>query len=196
VARRRKKEACPPGSPPDTHSLLNRVWEIVGLWPRIEDPVLERRLDDFIMRATPDQLLRMQEVIFAEATPYLVGDGKVRATMEAFNGRSIGLAIDGWYRTTVRLSNLRFGIESGICEDIPVITVKCRRDYADAVLCHKDPLTMIFKGRIKISRMLTLVRWILPHVGIVMDRQLFDKFLGYQQDVEKVLDECLCDLGY
>ncbi|MFH1149249.1 MAG: hypothetical protein V1748_02110 [Actinomycetota bacterium] len=196
MARRRNKEECPPRSRSDAQSLLNRIWEIVGLWPRIMDPLLERRLDDFIMRATPEELFRVEEIIFAEAAPYLVSEEKVRATMKAFEGRSIGLAIDGWYKTTVSLVDCRFHIESGISPDVPVFTARCRRDYADAVLSRKDPISMILKGRIKISRMLTLIRWFLPHLGILMDRQLFDKFLGYQQDVEEVLDACLCELGY
>ncbi|MBU1670793.1 MAG: hypothetical protein KKF41_05195 [Actinobacteria bacterium] len=196
MAHRRNKEECPTPSRSDAQSLLNRIWEIVGLWPRIMDPLLERRLDDFIMRATPEELFQVQEVIFSEAIPFLISDDKVRATMEAFDGRRIGLAIDGWYRTTVTLCDCRFHIETGIRGDIPAFTARCRRDYADAVLSRKDPITMILKGRIKISRMLTLIRWFLPHLGILRDRQLFDKFLGYQQDVEEVLDACLCELGY
>lgn len=176
--------------------LLNRIWEIVGLWPKISDPELQRRAERFIMAATPDELFHMQQVLFQEATPYLVEDDKVRDAMRDLNGKCIGLAIRGEYETTVTLRNLRFTIERGIEGEIPVISVDNRRDYADAILSIRDPLSMFLKGRIKITRKLTILRWGLPQLGLLLDNPRFDKFLGYQDDVEEVLDENLRQLGY
>lgn len=179
-----------------SHGVLKRIWEIMGLWPKISDPELERRLERFILCATNDQLFHMQQVIFNEAIPYLVGDERVRGAMEALAGKKVGLAVKGDYETTVKIDCLKFEVERGIDEHIPVISVKSRRDYADAVLNKHDPVKMMLTGRIRVSHMLTLIRWILPHLTLLIDRDLIVKYLGYQKDVEEVLDETLRSMGY
>jgi len=55
---------------------------------------------------------------------------------------------------------------------------------------------MILGRRIRASRKFTLLRWVLPHIEVLRDRSLFDKYLGYQTEMEKVLEENLTKMGY
>jgi len=176
--------------------LVQRFWELVNLFPRISTIELERRVERFILNATPGQFFAMQTAIFKEATPYLVEDPRVRGVLEALSGKKIGLAVVGEYESTVCLSNCCFSIERGIREDVPVISIASRQDYVDAILQRKDPLKMIFGRKIRASHKLKLLRWALPHIDLIRDKHLFDKYLSYQNEVEKILDEQLARMGY
>ena len=71
-----------------------------------------------------------------------------------------------------------------------------RRDYADAILLKADPIKMILGRRIRATKKFTLLRWALPHIEVLRDRTVFDKYFGYQDEVEKVLEENLTRMGY
>jgi len=176
--------------------LIHRFWELVSMFPKISTPELELRVEHFIMTAAPGQLFIMQRAIFDEATPYLLEDERVRYVMCALTGRQIGLAITGEYESTVTLNDLCFQVERGIRDSIPVISVASRRDYADAILLKKDPIKMILGRKIRASKKFTLLRWGLPYVEMLRDRTLFEKYLSYQPEVERVLDENLRKMGY
>jgi len=176
--------------------LIGRFWELVNMFPKISTPELERRVDNFIMTAAPGQLFRMQQAIFEEATPYLLEDERVRCVMEDLSGKRIGLAITGEYASTVTLDCLCFQVARGITDGIPVISVVSRKDYADAILTRVDPVKMILSRRIRASHKLTLVRWGLPHLDMLREKGLFEKYLAYQPEVEAVLKENLTRMGY
>lgn len=178
------------------NGLIGRFWELVNLFPKITDPELERRVEHFIMTAAPGQLFKMQQVIFEEATPYLLEDARVRCVMDGLCGKQIGLAIIGEYESTVTLDNLCFKVARGITDHIPVISVVSRRDYADAILSKADPVKMILSRRIRASHKLTLLKWGLPHLDLLRERGLFEKYFAYQPEVEAVLDEHLKQMGY
>ena len=176
--------------------LLHRFWELVNMFPTISTPELELRMENFIMTAAPGQYFLMQQAIFEEATPYLVEDERMLRLMDELAGKKLGLSIPGEYESTVTLDQRCFQVRRGIVEDIPVISCMSRRDYADAILSKADPIKMILGRRIRASRKFTLLRWVLPHIEVLRDRSLFDKYLGYQTEMEKVLEENLTKMGY
>jgi hypothetical protein len=176
--------------------LIHRFWELINMFPKISTPELELRVENFILTAAPGQYYLMQQAIFEEATPYLVEDPRVREVMLQLSGRKIGLSIPGEYESTVTLDHLCFQVKRGINEGIPVISVMSRRDYADAILLKADPIKMILGRKIRASKKLTLLRWGLPHVEMLRDRAIFEKYLSYQSEVEKVLEENLTKMGY
>jgi hypothetical protein len=178
------------------HGIVHRFWDLVNMFPKISTPELERRVENFIMNAAPGQYFLMQQAIFEEATPYLVEDQRVKDIMCELSGKKIGLAIPGEYESTVTLDRLCFQVIRGITEDIPVISVQSRKDYADAILLKVDPVKMILGRKIRATKKITLLRWGLPYVEILRDRSVFEKYLSYQADVERVLEENLTRMGY
>lgn len=178
------------------NNIIQRFWEIVNLFPRVSDPELERRLERFILGATPGQYFQMQQALFAEATPYIVEDYRLRRIIDGLHGKELGLAVEGEYESTVVLNNRCFDVRRGINDSIPVISIASRADYVDAVLSRKDPIKLILGRKIKASHKLTLLKWVLPHLDLLKDRDLFDKYLSYQPEVEQVLIENLTSMGY
>ncbi|PKQ28773.1 MAG: hypothetical protein CVT63_00955 [Candidatus Anoxymicrobium japonicum] len=176
--------------------LIHHFWELVNMFPKISTPELESRIERFIMTAAPGQLFVMQRAIFAEATRYLLEDQRVKYVMGRLSGKRIGLAIAGEYESTVTLDGTRFKIERGIKDGIPIISVESRKDYADAVLLKKDPIKMILRRRIRASKKFTLLRWGLPHVDLLRDRSLFEKYLTHQPEIERAVEENLEKMGY
>lgn len=176
--------------------LIHRFWELVNMFPKISTPELEERVENFIMTAAPGQYFQMQQAIFEEATPYLVEDERMRCVMDGLAGKKIGLSIPGEYESTVTLDQRCFQVRRGIVEAIPVISCMTRREYADAILLKADPIKMIIGRRIRATKKFTLLRWALPHIEVLRDRTLFDKYFGYQDEVEKVLEENLTRMGY
>jgi hypothetical protein len=176
--------------------LVQRFWELVSMFPRITDPELEARIEHFTMNATADQYFRMQEALFGEATHYLLEDPRVQYAMEDIRGKQIGLAVEGEYESTVTLDRSGFKIERGIKENVPVISVASRRDYADAILRRKDPIKMIITRRIKASHKLRLLRWAFPHIDVLKEKGLFEKYYSYQPELEAVLDRTMSEMGY
>lgn len=178
------------------NSLIQRFWELVNLFPSISTKELEDRVERFIMHATPGQYFTMAQVLAQEATPYLLEDPRIRSLMKEFSGKKIGLAVKGEYESTVTMHENYIEVERCIKEDIPVISIESRRDYADAILSKKDPIKMILGRRIRATHKLRLVKWGLPHIDILRDRTLFEKYLSYQSEVEEVLDDNLKKMGY
>ncbi len=177
-------------------NIIQRFWEIVNMFPKVTDPELERRLEHFILCAPPGHYFKMQQALFEEATPYMLEDPRIRKIMEDLCGKKLGLAVTGEYESTVTLDNCCFTVERGIRGDVPVLSVASRRDYADALLSRKDPVKLILGRKIKASHKFTLLRWVLPHVELLKDRDLFDKYLAYQDEVECVLRDNLTGMGY
>lgn len=177
-------------------SLIQRFWELVSMFPKMSTPELEERVECFIMNATPGQFFTMQQALTEEATPYLVEDERVVKLLREFAGRKLGLAIKGEYESTVTVCDCYLTVERGINENIPVLSVESRHDYADAILGLKDPVKLILNRRIRATHKLTLLKWALPHIDILRDRDLFDKYLSFQPEVERVLDETLKKMGY
>ena len=177
-------------------SIIQRFWEIVNMFPKVSDPELERRVERFIMCAAPGQYFMMQSAIFEEATPFMVEDERIRKVMNDLSGKKLGLSVSGEYESTVTLNNHCFELARGIKEDIPVLSVTSRRDYADAILTKSDPIKMILGRKIRASHKLTLLRWVLPHLDLLRDKDLFDKYLSYQAEVERVLEDNLTKMGY
>ena len=176
--------------------IIQRFWEMVNLFPKMSTLELEQRVENFIMNATPGQFFIMQQVLFEEAMPYLLEDERVSKVMNALKGKRIGLAVSGEYESTITLDDLHLTVSRGISKEIPVISVASRRDYADAILQKKDPVKMILGRKIKATHKLKLLRWGLPHLDLIRDKSLLEKYLTYQRDVEKDLDEYLASLGY
>jgi len=176
--------------------IIQRFWELVNLFPKITSPELEQRLECFIMNATPGQFFMMQQAIFESATPYLLEDTRVLSLLKTLSGKKLGLQVKGVYESTVSFCDNYFEIERGGCDGVPIISVETRRDYADAILNLKDPVKMILQRRIRATHKLTLLRWTLPHIDILRDRDLFDKYLSYQPIVEEVLECELVKMGF
>lgn len=176
--------------------IIQRFWELVNLFPKISTPELENRVECFILNATPGQFFIMQQAIFEAATPYLLEDERVLSLLKSLSGKKLGLAIKGEYESTIGFRDLYFVIERGACDGIPVLSVESRRDYADAILGLKDPVKMVLSRRIRATRKFTLLRWALPNVDILRDKELLEKYLSYQPIVEQVLESTLEKLGY
>ena len=178
-------------------SLIQSFWELLNFFPKISEPGLEERLEKFILGATPGQYFAMQCALFAAATPYLLEDERVCSLLKSLSGNSCGLAVTGEYESTVTFDNLNFKIERGISsKKIPVISISSRKDYAEVVLGRKDPIKMLISGKIRATHKLTLLKWGLPHVNLLRQRDLFEKSLAYQEEAEEILDENLKKMGY
>lgn len=178
-------------------SLIQRFWEIINLWPKISTRELECRVENFIMNATPGQYFTMQKAVMGAAMPYLLEDERARELLNSLSGKQVGLSIEGEYHSTVTLNGYELVIERGIRNDkIPVISAASRRDYADAVLGRIDPIKLIIGRKLRATHKLTLLKWALPHIDLLRDKTIFDKYLSYQPEVEQVLEENLRKLGY
>jgi hypothetical protein len=176
--------------------IIQRFWEIVSLFPKITDPDLELRVERFILNAAPGQFFVMQQVMADQLSPLLVEDERVRKVMDGLAGKCIGLAITGEYESTLTIKPDCLVAQRGISDGIPVISTESRRDYADAILNKKDPVKMILGRRIRATHKFTLMRWGLPHLEIVRDRSVLEKYLSYQPEIERIVDETLCGMGY
>jgi len=176
--------------------LIQRIWELVNLFPELSSPELERRTERFILMATPGEFYRMQAAIAEMAVPYLIEEPKVKRLFESLEGKQLGLAIKGIYESTLTFGNCYLTVERGINDGVPVLSCESRRDYADAILSIKDPVKMILGRRIRASHKLKLLKWTLPHVDILRDKDIFLKYLSYQPVVEKTIEENLTRMGY
>lgn len=178
-------------------SLIQGFWELLNLFPKISKPGLEERLEKFILEATPGQYFTMQCALFEAAIPYLREDERMRSLLKSLSGKSCGLAVTGKYESTVTFDDLNFRIQRGISsKKIPVISISSRKDYAEVVLGRKDPIKMLIARKIRATHKLTLLKWGLPHVNLLRERDLFEKSLTYQEEAEKILDANLAKMGY
>jgi len=181
----------------DGGSILQRYFELINLYPKISSPDLEKRIEHFTLTASADELYTVQETFFREGTPYLLEDTRFRKVMEILDGRSIGLAIGKEYQTTVHLENMVFSIERGIRDKkVPVLSVATRKDYVDALLRRKDPLKLVLSRKLTASHKITLARWGLPFIDVLLDASLIGKVLDHQPVVEAVISDTLVNLGF
>jgi hypothetical protein len=173
-----------------------RFWEIVTLFPDISTPELEERISCFIMRSSVEELFTMSRELFGFATPLLVEDERIRGMMAGLSGKRIALVIEGEYYSVVTLSDRGFRVELGQEQHIPAISVADREHYRDALLKRTDPMRLILERKIKVKGLVTLARWAFPHIRTIRDRGLYDKYLGYQAEIEERVSEILSSLGY
>ncbi len=166
------------------------------MFPRITDPALEERISDFIMRASAEELLSMSQQLFDHVTPLLLEDERLRSMMRDLSGKRVALNIEGEYYSVVTLSDMRFRVELERDDRIPAVSVVDRPHYRDALLKKADPLRLILERKIRVRGMVTLARWAWPHRRFIRDRSLYEKYLGYQGDIEKRVAEILEEMGY
>lgn len=173
-----------------------RFWEIVTLFPDISTPELQDRISRFILCASAAELFTMSRELFDFATPLLVEDERIRRMMGGLSGKRVGLVIEGEYYSVVTLSDRGFRVEMGQDERAPVISVVDREHYRDALLKRSDPMRLILERKIRVKGLVTLARWGLPYLRIFRDRDLYDKYLGYQPEIESRVSDILTSLGY
>jgi hypothetical protein len=179
------------------NQILRRYWEIVNLYPRIDDPELARRIEEFTMKATPEQMLTVQRAIFEAAKKYMSADPAWSKVMDHLDGKKVGLAIGEEYRTTVSLYDSEFHIEMGIeDESIPVLSVASRKDYVDALLRRKDIVRMLVTGRLKASHKWTLVRWGVAFHDLVKEDEFFTDLLSRKHVAQDAISEELARMDF
>ncbi len=175
---------------------VKQLWNILNFYPEFHDQKTADRTNRFIMEADAEELFRMQTDLFTFATPFFLEDGRIAGIMEDFDGRRVGLVIKGEYESTLTFRREGFEHSMGLRRGYPVFAVKSRKAYSDGVLRRVDPLQLVLSRQIRVSNLHILALWALPHVGILGDKDLFDKFLGYQDLVEEWMRGELDELGY
>ncbi len=177
--------------------IIRRYWQILNLYPKITDPELAERIETFTLNATPEQLFRVQKMVFEKGTSYMVKEPRFREILERMDGEKVGLAIGDDYRTTVSLDDFQFKLEMGIDDDsIPVLSVASRRDYVDALLRRKDIVRMLVTRKLKATRKRTLIRWGLSFLDLLRDDSLFEDLASHQSVAEKAIAESMGDMGF
>ncbi len=116
--------------------------------------------------------------------------------MAGLSGKRIALVIEGEYYSVVTLSDRGFRVELGQDKHVPVISVVDREHYRDALLKRSDPMRLILERKIRVKGLVTLARWALPHIKTIRDRGLYDKYLGYQAEIEERVSDILTSMGY
>ena len=179
------------------HRIIRRYFEIVNLYPKIDDPALEMRIEEFTMSASPEELFRMQSTVFEAGRSFMAGDPGWETIIRHLEGKKVGLAIGKEYGSTVAVEGGEFELRIGIPDrDIPVFHVSSRKDYVDALLRRKDLLRMVLSGRLGASHKLTLARWGLSFFHLLTDDELFENLLARWVDAETILKETLDSMGF
>uniref|UniRef100_A0A7C4KIU2 Uncharacterized protein n=1 Tax=Anaerolinea thermolimosa TaxID=229919 RepID=A0A7C4KIU2_9CHLR len=166
---------------------LLRVWR---------DPLLEERISDFIMDSSVQEMCSMSRQLFDFTTPLLLEDERLRVIMRGLSGKRVALNIEGEYYSVVTLSDMRFEVALERDDSIPSISVASRSDYRDALLKKVDPMRLILERKIRVKGLVTLARWAWPHRKVIRDRSLYQKYLGYQPEIEGKVADILTSLGY
>lgn len=178
-------------------NIIKRYFEILNLYPKIDDPALARRIDEFTMSATPDELFRMQNTVFDAGRAYMSGDSDWETIIRHLDGKEVGLQISDEYSSTVAVQNGEFKMEKGIRDPgIPVFKVASRRDYVDALLRRKDLIRMIIRGRLGATHKITLARWGLSFFHLLSNDDLLHGLLDKWGDAERILSETLSSMGF
>ena len=179
------------------HHIITRYFEIVNLYPKIEDPALARRIEEFTMSASPEDLFRMQATVFEAGRRFMGGDPGWETIIKHLDGKSVGLAIGKEYASTVALEGGDFKLRMGIPDrSIPVFSVSSRKDYVDALLRRKDLVRMVLTGRLSASHKFTLARWGLSFFQLLTDDELFEGLLARWVDAEGILSDTLDSMGF
>jgi len=174
------------------HNIIHRYFEIVNMYPKITDEKLARKIEDFTMNATADQLLGMQRMVIAEGAGYMADEPRWRQILERLDGIRIGMAIGDEYRTTVCLDDCSFTVEMGIDDmSVPVLSVASREDYVDALLRRKDLLWMVMRGKLKATHKVKLARWGLTFIEHLKNDELFEDLASHQSSAEKKILEAI-----
>ncbi len=181
---------------PNPLESVKQLWNILNFYPEFHDQKTADRTNRFIMESDAEGLFKMQKDLFTFATPYFLEDERIAGIMDDFDGRRVGLAIKHEYQSTITFHQDGFEHAVGLGRGYPVFTVSSRKAYSDGVLRRVDPLQLILSRRIKVSNVHVLALWALPHLGILGDKDLFDKFLGYQDLVEEWIQGELTELGF
>lgn len=181
---------------PNPLESVKQLWSILNFYPEFHDQKTADRTNRFIMESDAEGLYKMQCDLFTFATPYFLEDERIAGIMRDFDGRRVGLGIKRVYESTITFRHDGFEHGIGLGRGYPVFMVSSRKAYSDGVLRRVDPLQLILSRRIKVSNVHVLALWALPHLGILGDRDLFDKFLGYQDLVEDWIRDELTELGF
>ena len=185
-----------PGARGAHHGIIHRYFEIVNMYPRITDPVLAARIEEFTLNASAEKLLEMQRTVIAEGAGFMAEDPRWREVLERLDGVSIGMAISDEYRTTVCLVDRGFTVEMGIeGRSIPVLSVASREDYVDALLRRRDLLWMVVTGKLRATRKVKLARWGLTVIEHLKDDALFEDLVAHQSSAEKKILQAIRELG-
>lgn len=182
---------------PSPLEVIKQIWNVLNFYPDFHRADVAGRVDRFIMQAPPDLLFQVQKDLFAFATPYFLEDHRIARIMQDFDGREVGLVIEGVYRSTLTFHRDGFSHRLGLDSSCPVVfTIVSREAYRDGVLKRVDPIRLVLTRRLRVKGKATLARWALPHWQVLLDQSLFEKFLGYQDEVEDWIDGELARLGY
>ncbi len=182
---------------PHPLEVIKHMWNVLNFYPDFHRPEVAARTERFILEAPPELLFQVQKDLFAFATPYFLEDHRISRIMQDFDGREVGLVIEGVYRSTLTFHRDGFSHRMELRRDCPVVfTVVSREAYRDGVLKRVDPIKLVLTRKVRVRGKATLARWALPHWQVLLDRSLFDKFLGYQDEVEDWIDAELTKLGY
>jgi hypothetical protein len=181
---------------PSILDTTKQFWNILNMYPEIHSPQLQERIDTFVLHADVNAFFQMQKGLFDFATPYFLDDERISVLMYGLDGKKIGLSIGREYESTLIFHPEGFDMIWGIKRGYPVLHVVSRQAYRDGILRRADPLKLVLTRKIKIRKLATLARWALPFWHIFIDDSLYEKFLGYQDEVEEWITAELTRLGY
>ena len=173
-----------------------RLWDLVNLYPRVTDAELEKRLSDFIINATEEELFTMSRELFDFATSLIMEDEDLRGLMASMEGRCLALIIEGSYHSVVTFQCGGFELELKRDDDLPALIASNREVYRDAALKRRDPTRLILERKIRARKLPKMVRWTLPHLKVLRNRALYDRYLSRQEEIEAKIEETLTGLGY
>jgi hypothetical protein len=176
---------------------IKQMWNVLNFYPDFHRKDVAARTERFILEAAPEQLFQVQKDLFAFATPYFLEDHRISRIMQDFDGREVGLVIEGAYESILTFHADGFSHRLGRGRECPVVFIIVSREaYRDGVLKRVDPIKLVLTRKLRVKGKATLARWALPHWQVLVDQSLFDKFLGYQDEVEDWIDVELRRLGY
>ncbi len=182
---------------PSPLETIKQIWKVLDFYPDFHRADVAERTGRFIMEAEPEKLFQVQRDLFEFATPYFLEDHRIARIMRDFDGRKVGLVIEGVYRSTLTFHRDGFSHRLGLDRDCQVVfTVVSREAYRDGVLKRVDPIKLVLTRKLRVKGKAILARWALPHWQVLLDQDLFEKFLGYQDEVEDWIDRELAKLGY
>lgn len=173
-----------------------RLWDLVNLYPKVSDAELEKRLSDFIIKATEEELFVMSRELFDYAASMIMEDEDLRELMASMHGKRLALIINGCYYSVVTFKRDGFELELKRDDEPPALIASGREVYRDAVLRRRDPSRLILERKIKARRLPRMLRWALPHLKVLRNRALYDRYLSRQREIEAKIEEVLAGLGY
>ena len=173
-----------------------RLWDLINLYPSVSDTELEKRLSDFIINATEEELFVMSRELFDFAATLIMEDEDLRGLMTSMEGKCLALIIDDSYHSVVTFQCDGFKLELKRDDGLPALIVCNREVYRDAALKLKDPTRLILERKIRARKLPKMVRWTLPHLKVLRNRALYDRYLSRQEEIEAKIEEALTDLGY